>query len=296
MPITLATASGMRALGSAIDPLHGADVTTLAAAADGGFWALVRHRHIYRISRGQAEAVAKLEKPEVGWCLLEHQGSLFIGTDNAALFELREGALRRVAGFDETEGRSEWWQPPGRRPATTWTLAADADHLFVNVHVGGVLRSRDRGASFTPTIDLNDDVHEVSVGPDRQLLAATGQKGLASSADAGASWSHHDSGLFARYLSCVTATDEGALVIASSGYASGDDTLYRFDGATFERCTVGIPAPLGGSMSARQLVANGRTAAVATPGGQLYMSKDGGRSWALATEGLPEVRAIVMTP
>jgi hypothetical protein len=292
--ITLATAEGVRSIGSAADPLDGADVTTLVAATGGGFWALVEHRQVFRIVRGRAEAVARLDRGVVGWCLLEHAGTLFMGTEAAGLYQLHGGALARVAGFDKTPGRSDWWQPPGRRPATTWTLASDSEHLFVNVHVGGVLRSNDRGESFTPTIDLNEDVHEVSVGPDRQLWAATGQKGLAVSTDAGVSWNHHDAGLHARYLSCVAPTDKGALVVASSDFAAGDDTLYRLDGAAFERCTVGIPAPLGGMLHARQLTANGRTAAVATPDGKLYLSKDAGRSWTLATEELPQVRAVVI--
>jgi len=293
--ITLATAQGVRSVGSAADPLDGADTTSLVAASQGGFWALVRHRELFHVAPGRAEAIARLADSRA-WCLLEHAGRVFIGTDDAGLFAWADGALSRVRGFDATPGRSDWWQPPGRRPATTWSLASDSDHLFVNVHVGGILRSADRGATFAATIDPNDDVHEVAVGPDRQLWAATGVRGLAVSADAGASFRYHDAGLHARYLTCVAPTDAGALVVASSGYAAGDDALYRFDPARarFERCNVGIPPELGGSLDARQLVANGRTAAIATPNGNLYLSKDAGRSWALAAADLPTVRAIVI--
>lgn len=291
--ITLATAHGLRSVGSSADPLDGADVTTIAAGGQ-ALWALVRHRHVYRIDRGRAEHVASLDG-FVGWCLLEHAGSLFVGTDNAGLFRLRDGALERVAGFDRTEGREDWWQPPGQRPATAWTMASDGDHLFVNVHVGGIARSRDRGESFEPTIDPNDDVHEVSVDPSRQLWAATGQRGLASSSDAGDSWRYFEQGLHAHYLSCVTSSDQGVLVAAASNFGTEDDAVYRFDraGERFERC-FGLPSEFGGTLTARMLVANGKTAAVAGPRGRLFVSKDAGRSWAVAEDGLPNVRAIVI--
>jgi hypothetical protein len=49
----------------------------------------------------------------------------------------------------------------------------------------------------------------------------------------------------------------------------------------------------GGFLGARQLAAKGRCAAVAGADGRLHVSDDA-RSWALAAEGLPAVRAIVI--
>jgi hypothetical protein len=290
--IHLATAAGLRTLGrGGEDPLGGFDTTTLVAG-DAVLWALTRNRRIWRIAEGEAEPVARVEDA-IAWCLLWHADALWVGTDEAGLLRLEAGGLARVAGFDRAPGR-ETWQQPVARPATTWTLASGGARLYVNVHVGGILRSDDGGASFTPTIEIDDDVHEVSVAADGRVLAATGERGLGVSRDHGATWAHHADGLHAPYLSCAVPTDDGALVVASSGYACEDDAVYRFDGSAFERCTKGLPGRFGGFLGARQLAAKGSTAAVADADGRLYVSEDAGRSWGAAADGLAEVRAIVI--
>ena len=289
--IHLATAVGLRTLGRGEeDPLGGFDATTLVAG-DGAFWALTRNRRIWRIADGEAKQLARVDGA-IAWCLLEHAGALFVGTDDAGLLRLEGDQLVRVAGFDRAPGR-EGWEQPVKRPATTWTLASDGPRLYVNVHVGGILRSDDGGESFTPTIDREEDVHEVAVGAGGRLWAATGEKALAESRDHGASWSHHGEGLHAPYLSCAVPTEAGVLVVASSGYASPDDAVYRFDGRAFARCK-GLPDQFGGFLGARQLAAKGRVAAVADAEGRLYVSEDAGRSWTVAAAELPSVKAIVI--
>src|SRR4051794_30040402 len=248
--ITVATERGLRVAGHSSDPLDGGDVTALAPGR-AGMWALVRHREIFRVARGEAEHVATLDGPRA-WCLVDYSGTLFIGTEESGLYKLEGSTLGRVAGFDEAPGRSEWFQPPGHRPATTWSLASGAGQLYVNVHVGGLLRSRDGGASFTQTIDVDLDVHEVQLGSDGRLWAATGQNGLAESRDAGVNWSFHSAGLPAKYLTCAAPAEEGVLVAASSGFGAGDDAVYRFDGKKFLHCSYGLPEKLG-HLNARQL-------------------------------------------
>jgi hypothetical protein len=289
--IHLATAAGLRTLGRGEeDPLGGYDTTTLVRG-DGALWALTRNRRIWRIAGGEAKQLARVDGA-IAWCLLWHAGALWVGTDDAGLLRLEGDRLARVAGFDRAPGR-ESWQQPVNRPATTWTLASDGTRLYVNVHVGGILRSDDGGESFTPTLDLEEDVHEVAVGAGGRLWAATGEKALAESRDHGASWTHHVEGLHAPYLSCAVPTDAGVLVVASSGYASPNDAAYCFDGRGFARCE-GLPDQFGGFLGARQLAARGRLAAVADAAGRLHLSEDGGRSFSVAAEGLPAVRAIVI--
>jgi photosystem II stability/assembly factor-like uncharacterized protein len=289
--ITVATERGLRIAGQSSDPLAGADVTAITPGR-GGLWALVRSREIHRIARGQAEHVATLDGPS-GMCLIELSQALFIGTTEAGWFKLERGALDRVRGFDEAPGRSEWWQPPGHRPATTWSLSAAAGQLIVNVHVGGVLHSRDGGATFRQTIDVDLDVHEVQLGPDGRLWAATGKDGLGESRDLGQNWTFHGAGLPAKYLMCVAPVTDGVLVGAASGFRAGDDAIYRFDGKKFTRCSYGLPDTFGDHLHARQLVAAGNHAAVAAGDGRIYASDDGGRSWRVALEDLATAHGIV---
>lgn len=287
--ITVATEHGLRVAGQSADPLHGADVTALAPGR-AGLWALVANREIHRIARGEAEHVATLDGP-TAYCIADNSGTLFIGTAESGLFKLEGSALSRVAAFDDAPGRSDWYQPPGHRPATTWSLASGPGQLYVNVHVGGVLRSRDGGASFAQTIDVDLDVHEVALGPDGRLWAATGKNGLAESRDCGVNWSFHVAGLPAKYLTCVAPADDSVMVAASSGFGAGDDAVYRFDGKKFARCDYGLPDKFG-HLNARQIVARGRQAAVAAGDGNLYATDDCGHSWRVAMEGLADVRAI----
>jgi hypothetical protein len=288
--IMVATGRGLRVAGQTVDPLDGADVTAIAPGKQ-GIWAVVRSREIYRVSRGLAERVAMLDEPS-GLCIVDAYDAVYVGTTESGLFKLESGALVRVRGFDEAPGRSEWWQPPGHRPASTWTLAAAPGQLFVNVHVGGILRSRDGGASFTQTIDPDLDVHEVQVGPDGRLWAATGKNGLAESRDAGENWTFHGVGLPAKYLMCVAPMIDGVLVAAASGFRAGDDALYRFDGKKFTKCSYGLPESFGDHLHARQLTAHGNHAAVAGGDGMVYASDDAGRSWRVALENLDAVHGV----
>ena len=172
-------------------------------------------------------------------------------------------------------------------------MASDDDRLYVNVHVGGILTSSDGGNTWAPTIDLHDDVHQVSVGDDSTVWAATGMKALAQSQDAGRTWVHHKAGLHARYLTCAVPTHDGVLVAASSGHAARDGAVYRFDGQAFELCA-GLPERFPSTIDTRQLAARGRVAALADPDGCLYVSQDAGRRWQMVADGLPAVRAVVI--
>lgn len=289
--ITVATEHGLRVAGQSSDPLHGADVTALAPNR-AGLWALVAQREIFRITRGEAARITSLDGP-IAHCLTDCSGTLFVGTEDSGLYRLDDDHLKRVSAFDDAPGRTDWFQPPGHRPATTWSLACGPGQLYVNVHVGGLLRSRDGGASFVQTIDVNLDVHEVALGPDGRLWAATGKAGLAESRDGGGTWSFHTKGLPATYLTCVAPAEDTVMVAASSGFGSGDDAVYRFDGKKFVRCDYGLPDRFG-HLNARQLVAQGRRAAVAGGDGNVYSTEDGGRSWRVALEGLASVRAIAL--
>jgi hypothetical protein len=181
--IHLATAAGLRTLGrEGDDPLGGFDTTTLIAGG-GALFAPTRNRRIWRIADDRAESVVRASTA---------------GSPGAC------SGTRERSGSAPT--RPVWCAsaPAGsrapKRPATTWTLATDGAALYVNVHVGGILRSDDGGASFVPTIEIDDDVHEVSAAADGAVLAATGERGLAVSRDRGATWAHHADGLHASWL------------------------------------------------------------------------------------------------
>src|SRR5205807_9259184 len=111
----------------------------------------------------------------------------------------------------------------------------------VNVHVGGVLRTKDEGTTWGPTIDIDADVHRVWA-TDRMVLAACA-RGLAVSEDRGDSWTTRTEGLHAAYCRGVAVCGDTVLLSASTGPRGGRSALYRApaEGGTFEKCDRGLP-------------------------------------------------------
>src|SRR5439155_5763684 len=126
-------------------------------------------------------------------CVLADDDGVLVGTSEANLLRLEDGALVPVAAFDAVEGRDEWHTPWGA-PADVRSLTrTSTGTLLANVHVGGVVRSTDGGASWSPTIDIDADVHHVLGGPGATVVAAAAV-GLCVSDDDGATWSVVDEG------------------------------------------------------------------------------------------------------
>ena len=210
----------------------------------------------------------------------------------------RAGGHARVGqpvGFERAPGRGDWFTPWGGPPAVR-TIAAGAEgELYVNVHVGGILRSDDEGASWRPTIDIRSDVHQVLAVPGRPglVLAATGV-GTATSEDGGASWSFAHGGLAGRYCRAVALAGDTVLLSASAGPRGGEAAVYRrplgADGP-FQRCTDGFER----NIDTGCLAADGELAAFGTEDGRVFVSRDAGASWTLEASGLPAVQALVVT-
>jgi hypothetical protein len=287
----IGTAAGLRVLGGrGANLLGGASITSVHADGD-RLWVLVARRDLHRVDGTGAELVASLGGDGAGTCVGTHGGAVWVGGDDARLWRLTGPRLEEVRSFQAAPSRPEWHTPWGGPPAV-FSMASDGTDLYVSVHVGGILRSTD-GASWAPTIDLHDDVHQVTVGEDGTVWAATGRRGLAESRDRGATWHYRSDGLHARYLLAVAAVTDGVLVAASSGHAARDGAVHRFDGHTFTRCR-GLPDDLNGAVGPRHLAASGDHAVVALPDGDVYASHDGGHEWTRQATGLSAVSEVTL--
>ncbi len=269
--------------------LAGEPITAISAAGD-DLWVLAGRRDLHRVAAGTVERVAGLEGDARGICLGVHSGTVWVGGDRARLWRLVGSRLDEVTTFGEAPTSDEWHTPWGG-PPDVFSMASYGDDLYVSVHVGGIIRTSD-GEGWESTIDLHDDVHQVVVGPDGTVWAATGRRGLAESRDRGSTWRYHLDGLHATYLLAVAATGDGVVVGASSGHAGRDGAVYRFDGQRFTRA-VGLPDDFAGAVGPHQLAAAGDQAAVALPNGDVYTSDDRGGEWARAATGLPGISEII---
>jgi hypothetical protein len=159
------------------------------------------------------------------------------------------GNIQHLDSFDQAEGRKAWYTPWGGAPDVRSLAISSSGDLYVNVHVGGILRSRDQGQSWQPTLDLHADVHEVRTVVDRPdlVLAATAE-GLAWSEDRGESWQFDRANLHATYARAIAVGDETEeatiLMSVSLGPHGGKAALYRrplHQSGTFQKCHQGLP-------------------------------------------------------
>jgi len=274
--------------------LAGRSVTGLAPAGS-EVWAILEGSQIWHETGAGWRHVATLEDLRAN-CLASLDGDVLVGSSQARLFRIVGESLEPLAPFDRAEGRTTWHTPWGGPPDTR-SLANWDDDIYVNVHVGGILRSDDRGEAWTPTIDIDADVHQVTTAQGLVLAACAG--GLAASADRGATWSLRTEGLEARYCRALAVCGDEVLVSSSQGPRGGRAAVYRADlaGGTFERCLAG-PGWFDDNIDTHCLDAlpDGSFAAFGTSDGLVYASSDGGSTWDEWASEVPAVQRILVMP
>jgi hypothetical protein len=268
---------------------------TAVAPARSDLWAVVEGSQIWHDAGTGWRTVVDLDRSRAT-CLASIDEDVFVGSSEARLFRIDGETLEPVSAFDGAEGRSTWYTPWGGPPDIR-SIANWDDDIYVNVHVGGILRSRDRGETWTPTIDVDADVHQVTTAEGLVLAACAG--GLAASTDRGTTWSFRTEGLEARYSRAVAVCGEAVLVSSSNGPRGGRAAVYRADRAdgTLERCLAG-PGWFDDNIDSYCLDAlpDGSFAAFGTSDGRVYASADAGSTWDERASGLPPVQRVLVMP
>jgi photosystem II stability/assembly factor-like uncharacterized protein len=218
---------------------------------------------------------------------------IFVGTDDASILRFDpDGTQQKLTGFDAVQDRDKWYAgtaiidgkvmgpPLGIR---SLTATCDGTALLANVHVGGIPRSTDLGASWRPTIDIEADVHQVSAHPSRpNIVIAAAAAGFCMSRDAGATWSIEQRGLHANHCSGVAFGRHDIFVSASTDPFAKQGAVYRrpTDGnGPLEPLGGGMPRWTNGRADTDCIAARDSTIAVIDASGCLYLSHDDGASW-----------------
>jgi hypothetical protein len=274
--------------------LEGREVRALAADVD-GWWAVAGGSELWWVgSADDRRLVATLADGRLN-CVLVSSVGLLVGADRARLLRLEDDRLEEVASFQRAEGRDDWYTPWGGPPDVR-SLAEDSDDgtIFANVHVGGIVRSGDGGATWEPTLDIDADVHQVLAPPGSGVALAASAWGLGGSTDRGGRWDFDERGLHGSYLRSVAASDRSVFVGASEGHMGRQSAVYRRRGAggTFVRCTDGLPEWFGSNIDTFCLVARDDEVAFGTEDGSVSWSEDEGDSWSDVASGLPPVRCV----
>src|SRR2546428_617711 len=191
MRILVGTGDGLHEFddGGRPGPVHhaGRKVTALAPGPDySDFWAILDESEVWRTTGpGDWARSGTLEGEHLrANCIADTRPGVLVGASDARLYRVAEGGLERVDQFDKVAGRDDWYTPWGGPPDSR-SISEDSNFLFVNVHVGGIVRSADGGATWEPTIDIDADVHRV--------WAVDGR--VCASRDEGLRWGEVASGL-----------------------------------------------------------------------------------------------------
>ena len=241
-------------------------------------------------------------------CAVAALDGVYVGTNNAEILRLSaSGNFERLPGFAHVPGRNTWYAgsavvdgkvvgpPLGIRSITA---TCDGSALLANVHVGGIPRSADRGVSWHPTINVDEDVHEVRAHESRpEIVIAAAATGLCISRDGGATWSVEHEGMHAPYCSCVAFAGNDILIGASESHFASQSRIYRrpLDGSSpLTPVSGGLPAWFDGIVDTACIATRAETLALVDKGGNLYVSQDAARTWTRMATQLPATSAVLI--
>ena len=279
-------------------PVHlaGRAVTTVAPARE-ELWAVVEGSEVWHTADLDRWTLAAVIENHRGTCIAAIDNDVYVGSSDARLFRVTGGGIEPVVPFDRAEGRSKWYTPWGGPPDTR-SISNWDEAIYVNVHVGGILRTEDRGDNWSPTIDIDADVHQVTTAEGLVLAACAG--GLAVSSDRGNTWTLRSDGLEAPYSRAVAVCGDEVLTSASNGPRGGRAAVYRGDleDGRLERCRAGLPEWFDDNIDSYCLDAlpEGSFIAFGTPDGRVFASEDTGVSWVELASGLPRVQRVLVLP
>jgi hypothetical protein len=292
--VFVATQSGIRTFsddGEGKTEFDGHSVAALATAAGGTCLAVVDERDIWQRDAGGIWS----KKATTGMALqsiVSTGGEIFAGGMNeAAMLRISAaGEVERLASFERVEGRNEWFAGGPPLGVRGLTATADGVALLAAVHVGGIPRSTDRGESWTPTIPIMSDVHEVRVHRSIPgLIAAAAAVGLCVSNDHGRTWRVVSEGLEITNSLAVAVLEDEVLFSIQDGPFAKRSQIWRWKigGEHLEQVRDGLPEWLEGKVDTNCIAAGHGRTAVLDGGGNLWLSQSGSKGWQPIGRGLP---------
>lgn len=284
MSTLVATTDGLHVLEDGTRMLHGEAIDALTRGAGRWLFTVGGHAVAWRDDDGLLSEPVPIEA-RVN-CAVEHGHAVLIGATEARLFEHAGGLTVLRDDFQTAPGRDRWHTPWGGPPDVR-SLAVDADGatIYVNVHVGGVLRWTPEDPVWRPTMDIDADVHQVIAHPTRPgIVLAAAAWGLGVSFDRGKSWEWRTGGLHGDYCRAVAAWEDTVLVSASLGSRGREAAVYRgaLTGDSLTRCTAGLPEWFSDNVNTHCLGLAGGRALIGDADGTVFESNDGGDSWGVA--------------
>ena len=286
MSVLVGTTAGLFSIDDGAEVLGGTRINHIARETS-GWWVVDGKGRVLH----DGDVVATMPEEATPLCVQPTPETVWVGADRARLYALNGGVIEEDEFFASAPGRESWHTPWGGPPAIR-SMTLDADHtLYVNVHVGGILRYDNTG--LVATVDISSDVHQVAAHP-----SAKGAVFAASAWGLGAAHNGHDfefrsGGLHATYCRAVAVLDDRVVVTASTGPRSDDARVYAaplWDG-DFSQITGGLPERFSENVDTHCVVANGNRVHLGQ-GDTVWGSSDEGETWEVVIRGLPEITCL----
>jgi len=292
--ILAATGVGCRVFspaGEGPTELAGRLVSALAPESGGTCLAVVDKQEIWR--RNANGAWSRVATTGLWLQSIVSVGGILFGgaMDEAVMVRIPPGGqAERLKGFDNVPGRSEWFAGGPPLGVRALTATADGGAILAAVHVGGIPRSTDGGETWTPTLPIMFDVHEVCSHPALpDIVAAAAAVGLCVSRDGGRNWKVLSEGLdLTDSLAAAALPDEVLFSIQDGPFAKRSQVWrWRIRGEHVEQVRDGLPQWLDGKIDTAHIAASGGQAAIVDGGGNLWLSSAGSSRWERIATGLP---------
>ena len=207
------------------------------------------------------------------------------------------GQAERLRGLDNVPGRSEWFASGPPLSIRALTATADGSAVLAAVHVGGIPLSLDGGETWTSTIPIAFDVHDVRAHPSlKDIVAAATAIGLCVSQDGGRSWNVLSEGLeLTDSLAVAVLQDEVLFSLQDGPFAKRSQVWrWRIGGKRVEHVRDGLPQWMDGKVDTAKIAAGCGRAAVVAQCGNLWLSREGSNGWKRIANDLPDVFGLLI--
>ncbi|MBW3667398.1 MAG: hypothetical protein KY394_07365 [Actinobacteria bacterium] len=287
MDLLIGTASGAFGFEGTVEPLiEGTRINHVAVEKD-SWWAADGKGRIHR----NGEVAAEMPDGAKPLCIQPTPDTVWIGADEARLYGLEKEEIAEDDFFREAPGRDDWYTPWGA-PADVRSMTLDAGHtLYVNVHVGGILRYDNTGVA--PTLDIAADAHQVSAHPsEKEAVFAATAWGLAQSHN-GHDFDFRTDGLHSNYCRAVAVLEDRVLVSASTGPRTSRGRLYAGElwEGPLHAVAAGLPEWFEDNLNTHCLVAKGDVVHAGLED-RVWRSEDRGETWEVLVSDLPKITCL----
>ena len=224
--------------------------------------------------------------------------TVYAGSEPASVFRSTDGgdSWQECTGFGKVPESTNWWFH-GDRLSHVREIRVSShapSTIYAGIEVGGIVRSRDSGATWQQLHGTDDDVHLVDLNSARpqRMYVATAEAPFRSD-DHGDNWEMINDGLKRSYtLHISSAPDNADLVLVSVSSSAGRNNpqLYRsISGGRAWNLVEEIGSDGDMVVAIDWDLSNPSRVYAGTDAGSLYCSNDQGETWELIPVSLPSI-------